>query len=184
MRSHAGSAFTVAAPARPCPRPTEFVRNGSRSGMLSGAANYTMERAVTMDTTLAESYERLLQECRSRGELLGAIEGDDRRRHPRVRVRPDRLPQPLSPWRLAVDISATGMAFFADEPCDAGRPIRIALGEHLAVDADVLACQEVPLEVLHDPTRYRVRCRFTDEQQGLRMLLAVKEMEGQRGEAG
>lgn len=135
------------------------------------------------DTYLAEAYQRLLEQCRARGELLEEPVGQERRRHPRFRVRPNRLPQPLSPWRLAIDVSPNGIAFYADQPTDAGHTVRIELGGTLAVDADVVACQEVPLESLHDPTRYRVRCRFTDEEQGLRMLLAIKELEARQGAA-
>ena len=136
-----------------------------------------------MDKQLAESYQHLLEDCRSRGELLDEPAGEERRRHPRLRVHANRLNQPLSPWRLAVDISATGMAFYADEPCDAGSPVRIALGNVLATDADVLACTEVPLQVLHERARYRVCCQFADEEQGLRMLVAIKQMEGLRAGA-
>jgi len=135
------------------------------------------------DVELAGAYQRLLEQCRLRGEVLDEPAGQERRSHPRVRVRPDRLSQPLSPWRLAIDISPNGIAFYADAPTDAGRPVKIALGDHLAADADVVACQEVPLDGLYDPARYRVRCRFASEEQGLRMLVAIKEMEGLRAGA-
>jgi hypothetical protein len=135
-----------------------------------------------MDAKLAESYRSLLEECRRRGEVLGDAGGPERRRHPRLRVHPARLTQALSPWRLAVDVSANGMAFYTDVAPAAGQSVRIALGNLLEAEADVLACQEVPLHLLQDPARYRVRCRFADEEQGLRMLMAIKEMEGVRAE--
>lgn len=135
------------------------------------------------DVNLVEAYQRLLEQCRKRGELLEEPTGEERRRYPRVRVRPNRLMRPLTPWRLAIDASPTGIAFYSDEPTDAGRSVRIALGDELAVDVDVMACQEVPLERLHDPARYRVRCRFADEEQGLRMLIAIKEMEATQASA-
>jgi hypothetical protein len=133
-----------------------------------------------MDERLAESYRQLLEECRRRGDVLSEPLGREQRRHPRLRVNPARLTQALSPWRLAVDISATGMAFYVEEPPATGSPIKIALGNLLEAEADVLACQEVPLHILRDPPRYRVRCQFTDEEQGLRMLVAIKEMEDAR----
>jgi hypothetical protein len=136
-----------------------------------------------MDETLAQSYQHVLEQCRSQGDVLAEAAGQEQRGHPRLRVHPARLAQPLSPWKLAVDISATGMAFFVEKPPALKSPIRIALGDQLEAEADVLACQEVPLDVLQDPPRYRVRCRFTDEEQGLRMLVAIKEMEGARAGA-
>ncbi|MBI3993669.1 MAG: PilZ domain-containing protein [Candidatus Lambdaproteobacteria bacterium] len=140
----------------------------------------TRERTLAMNAKLVEAYQRLLAECQKRGEVLDEPLGHERRSNPRVRVHPDRLAQPLSPWRVAVDISANGISFYADERPAAGQPITIALGNLVEAQADVLACQEVPLQVLHDPARYRVRCRFADEEQGLRMLVAIKEMEGVR----
>jgi hypothetical protein len=85
--------------------------------------------------------------------------------------------------RPAVDISATGRAFYVEEPPTTGSPIKIALGNLLEAEADVLACQEVPLQILRDPPRYRVHSQFTDEEQGLRMLVAIKEMEDARANA-
>lgn len=133
-------------------------------------------------TDLAEAYERLLERARSCGELLDETTGKEQRRHPRMRIRVNRLPQRMSPWPLAVDISLSGMAFDTDAPCEAGRAVTIALGPDISAAAEVLACQEVP--VLHEPARYRVRCRFADDDQGLRMLVAVKEMESMRAGAG
>jgi len=130
-----------------------------------------------IDSTLLDAYQRLLDECRRRGDVLDEPAGHNRRRHPRLRVRADKLAQRISPWPLAIDISAAGMAFYTNEPADAGLSVRISLGDSLEADADVLACQEVPLDVLRDPVRYRVRCQFADEDQGMRMLMAIKEME-------
>jgi len=136
-----------------------------------------------MEANLADAYRRLLEQCRSRGDVLGDPDGGERRRNPRLRVHPNRLAQPLSPWRLAIDVSANGMAFYAEEPPATGASVRIALGNLLEAEAEVLACQEVPLHLLKDPARYRVRCRFTDEEQGLRMLVAIKEMEDDQADA-
>ena len=136
-----------------------------------------------MEAKLVEAYRRLLEECQKRGEVLDEPGGSERRRNPRVRVHPNKLAQPLSPWPVVVDISATGISFYADEAPDAGRSIKVALGNLLEAQADVLACQEVPLQLMHDPARYRVRCQFADEEQGLRMLVAIKEMEGVRAGA-
>lgn len=130
-----------------------------------------------IDSTLLDAYQHLVDECRRRGEVLDEPVGYDRRRHPRLRVRVNKLAQRISPWPLAIDISAAGMAFYTNEPADTGHHVRIALGDSLAAEADVLACQEVPLDLLRDPVRYRIRCRFADEDQGMRMLMAIKELE-------
>jgi hypothetical protein len=134
------------------------------------------------ETDLEQAYERLLARARGRGELLDEASGKEQRRHPRMRIRVNHLPQRMSPWPLAVDISLSGMAFYTDEPCEAGRMVNISLGTEVTVAAEVLACHEVPL--LQEPSRFRVRCRFADDAQGLRMLVAVKEMEATQADAG
>lgn len=133
------------------------------------------------DSDLAQAYERLLEQARGHGDLLDEASGKEQRRHPRLRVRVNRLPQRMAPWPLAVDISLSGMAFYTEEPCEAGQVVTISLGPDVSAAVEVLACHEVP--VLHEPARYRLRCRFADDEQGLRMLVAVKEMESMEADA-
>ena len=134
------------------------------------------------DSDLVRAYERLLANARSRGDLLDETSGQELRRHPRMRVRVNHVPQPMGPWPMAADISLSGMAFHTSEPCEAGRVVDITLGPDISVAAEVLACDEVP--VLHEPARYRVRCRFADDDQGMRLLVALKEMETLQDNAG
>ncbi len=134
------------------------------------------------ESDLVQAYERILERARGRGELLDEASGNEQRRHPRIRVRVNQLPQRMAPWPVAVDISLSGMAFYTDEPCEAGRVVNLTLGPDISAAAEVLACHEVP--VLHEPARYRLRCRFVDDDQDLGMLVAVKDMESKQADAG
>lgn len=126
---------------------------------------------------LDEAYHRILAESRRKGDLKEEGGAGERRRHPRVRVNPADLPADLDPWVFAIDISISGMAFFADEPVPVGESVTLALSERLSVEAEVVACHTEPPEQPGGPTRYRLHCRFADEEQGKRLLVAIKELE-------
>jgi hypothetical protein len=129
------------------------------------------------ESTLEEAYRRVLAESRRKGDLLEEAPGTERRRHPRVRINRDDLPAELDPWVFAIDISISGMALFADDPVEPGGTVTMALGDQFSVEAEVMRCQEEPPTAPHLPTRYRLHCRFADEEEGMRLLVAIKELE-------
>ena len=127
--------------------------------------------------TLEQEYERVLEASRSKGEVLEEPGGKERRKHPRIKVQPGALPVELDPWVFAIDVSISGMAFFADEPAQPGSKVTIALGDRAAVDAEVVGCREEP-PASAGGHPYRLHCKFADEEAGMRLLVAIKELEG------
>ena len=134
------------------------------------------------DSGLVSSYERLLAQARERGDLLDEPAGEEQRTAPRMRVRVELLAQSISPWPDVVDISARGIAFHSAEPCTPGLAVQVAAAGAAAAQANVLACQEIDSPDGTPP--FRVRCRFADDAAGLRMVVAIKQLESARAGAG
>ncbi len=130
------------------------------------------------DPKLELEYQRVLEASRSKGEVLEEPGGGDRRKHPRIKVQPGALPVELDPWVFAIDISISGMAFYADESVPPGRTVTIALGDHASVEAEVVGCRPEPSGPHGEPPRHRLHCRFANEEAGMRLLVAIKELEG------
>jgi len=135
------------------------------------------------DGRLEQDYERVLDASRRKGEVHDEPPGSERRRHPRIRVNPGSLPAELDPWVFAIDVSISGMAFYADEPVEAGATVNIHLDEQVHAEVDVLACDAEQSDQPYLPVRYRLHCRFADEEAGKRLLVAIKDLEG-TGSAG
>jgi PilZ domain len=126
---------------------------------------------------LDAAYERVLEQSRRSGDLLEEPAGKERRQNPRIRVKPEQLPADLDPWVFAIDISISGMAFYADEPVQPGKRVTIHLGDTADADVEVVGCREEQVSGYQQPARYRLHCRFADEEQGKRLLVAIKELE-------
>jgi PilZ domain len=127
---------------------------------------------------LDEVYRRVLEAGRRSCDVIAEPEGAERRRHPRLRVKPGALPAELDPWVFAIDISIAGMAFYADEPVAKGETVTIHLGELAQADVEVLGCQEERPDGRYLRTRYRLHWRFTDEEEGKRLLVTIQDLEG------
>jgi len=134
------------------------------------------------DSGLVSSYERLLAQARQRGDLIDEAAGQEHRSAPRMRVRVEKLAQSISPWPDVVDISARGIAFHSPEPCEPGLAVQVAAGGEAAAQVNVLACQEISSP--DGAPLFRVRCRFADDADGLRMVVAIKAMESARPATG
>jgi PilZ domain len=121
-------------------------------------------------------YQRLLEEARGGGRVRVLASDDERRAHPRFPVRSEDIASP-SEGRLAVeDMSVTGLSFHSREPYGAEQPLTVSLANVFSTETDVVACER--LETPPDAApRYRVRCRFRDEEHGLQFLTLTLELE-------
>jgi len=105
-------------------------------------------------------------------------QGRERRTQPRLRIESGMLPIDINPWVFAVDISVSGMSFFTEDPVPVGERFTITLGHEAFAGAEVLLCRLEEEASSYQPARYRVNCRFTDEDEGKNMLVRIKELEG------
>ena len=97
------------------------------------------------DRKLDEDYRRVLEASRRSGDVIAEGQGTERRRHPRLRVKPGALPAELDPWVFAIDISISGMAFYADEPVAEGETVTIHLGELAQAEVPQLEARQAEL---------------------------------------
>ncbi len=128
------------------------------------------------EDSLDAAYRRVLEESRRRGEVVEDGPGMERRSNPRIRVNPGDLPAELDPWVFAIDISISGMAIYAEEPAEPGHTVDLDMAG-LTTQAEVVACHEEPAGGPDHPGRYRLHCRFKDEEEGMRLLVRIKELE-------
>lgn len=121
-----------------------------------------------------EEYERLLAEATESGRVSVLPSHSEQRRHPRFRLPGGQIlvTEPV-PHEMA-DVSISGLAFYAQRQFEAGQVIRVSLRKIIAIEAEVLGCDAVNGGA---PGTYRVRCRFTDEDYGLRFLVLAMEMD-------
>jgi len=122
-----------------------------------------------------EEYERILNQAIEGGEVRVLPSGSEKRRHPRFRLSSSQILVTEPVPHDVVDLSISGLAFYAQRPFSMGQLIMVSLRQILAIQAEVLGCD--PLSAPDAPAPYKVRCRFTDEDYGLRFLVLAMEME-------
>lgn len=122
-------------------------------------------------------YERLMEECRERGELMEDLGGDDRRKSPRLRADATELTVRAELKVSAIDVSLGGLAFHATFPVQVGQSLNITVGHLFTVDAEVVSCRQEEVDEDFGKTHYRVQCKFPEEEQGRYLLVAVKELD-------
>lgn len=130
-----------------------------------------------MDKKLGQNYQLLIEESISSGVVKIGKNGDEMRKDPRFRVRDGAISVRIEPTFEILDLSATGMAFLSDISFKPGTSITLFLEETMGMQANVIGC--VMLETDSDmlETRYRVQCRFDNEEHGRRVLLMMSEVD-------
>ena len=129
-----------------------------------------------MDKKLGQNYQLLIEESISSGVVKIGKNGDEMRKDPLFRVRDGAISVRIEPTFEILDLSATGMAFLSDISFKPGTSITLFLEETMGMQANVIGC--VMLETDSDmlETRYRVQCRFDNEEHGRRVLLMMSEV--------
>lgn len=124
-----------------------------------------------------EEYERILAEAKDGDRVSILPAGSEKRRHPRFKL-PDSqvlVTEPV-PHDVA-DLSISGLAFYATRPFEVGQVIMVSLYQIIAIQAEVMGCD--PLD--NDSGKaFRIRCRFTDQDYGLRFLVLAMEIDRER----
>jgi PilZ domain len=121
-------------------------------------------------------YQRLLDEARGGGRVQVLPSNDERRRCPRFPVRSEDIASPQEAPLAVEDMSITGVAFRSRERYAPQRPLTLSLANVFSTVTDVVACEPLG-DPLDGAPRYRVRCRFHDEEHGLQFLTLTLELE-------
>lgn len=125
-----------------------------------------------------EEYERILAEATEGGRINVLPQGSEKRRHPRFKLQSTEILVTEQVPHEIVDLSISGLAFYAQQPLPVGRLITISLHQILAIQAEVMGSD--PLTGPDAPAPYKIRCRFADESYGQRFLVLAIELERQR----
>lgn len=122
-----------------------------------------------------EEYERILEEAKQRGRVNILPSSSEQRRHPRFKLPGSQILVTEPVPHDVVDLSISGLAFHSPRPFEVGQVITVSLRQIIAIEAEVLGSDPVNGE--DPPGRYRIRCRFTDPDYGLRFLVLAMEMD-------
>lgn len=128
------------------------------------------------DSAIEKEYAEVLEQSRLQGDLDEGP-GDDRRGHPRIKVHSAELSIDTVPEFFVADMSLSGLAVVSNHPLAPGEKVNISLGGAMSVNAEVVNCQmeEPPSEMLD--AQFRIQCKFSEEYQGMELLVRVKRLE-------
>lgn len=125
----------------------------------------------------SQEYERFVEQCAEQGRLEVRGSGHEHREHPRFRLWSNIVWTSGEFQFSIVDLSVSGIAFDANQDFPAGRIITVRLSDLISVQAEVLGTTTLEPTPMFFLARYRVRCRFQDEVEGMRFLVMVKDMQ-------
>jgi len=126
---------------------------------------------------LDQEYELLVKEGLARGEIEIRQAEWELREAPRFKLDDRKIAVPVQPSFPIVDVSACGIAFYADLPFTPGDYLNVILTDTLGVRARVIACSMVETDPALLETRYRVQCCFEHVVHGKRLLVMMNEMQ-------
>lgn len=130
-----------------------------------------------MSTDLHTEYARILEESRKRGDVVSDKSAAERRTHPRLAVKAADIWISSVPEFSMVDLSASGVALMSNYPLKPGEIITVSLGHALAIEAEVVHCQLVESPTDYSDAVFRIQCRFAKENEGMELVVRVKERE-------
>ena len=119
-------------------------------------------------------YEKILEQSRLAGEIIGEPDGRERRTHPRMKAKSEDLRISSIPEFSIIDMSLSGMAVLSNHPLGEGEMIEINLGDTLKADAVVVGCrmEESTSEFLD--SHFRIQCKFNEDYKGMELLVKIK----------
>lgn len=132
------------------------------------------------DSDLERRYAQILD------QFAGLAQGrqDERRKAPRVPVSTHEITAAVSDLGVRTltqvqtkDISTSGLCFFAERPFPPDAEIELSVATVYSLSAIVVSCEIEETDASFLEVRYRVRCRFVNERQGMEVLVLAKESE-------
>jgi PilZ domain len=129
-------------------------------------------------------YEALLEQALAGGGVERLPAGQDRRAHPRFRLRANTIGVQLEAQFPVLDMSADGVSFRSPLAMPAGHSLNLVLGKAFLVAVDVVDCEAARAGPQAAQWPWLVHCRFTNAGDGKRLLVmlnAMQELELQAG---
>ena len=128
--------------------------------------------------------QKHIDEARKEQQPAPEGSGKDRRTATRLDANTTELTVRTSDTVHAIDISVAGLAFFSKFPVQVGQQLQITLGTVFTVDAEVVKCNLEDQDPDFMDLIYKVQCKFPEEEQGMYLLVAIKEIEDRKDPAG
>ena len=122
-----------------------------------------------------EEYDRLLERAIAEGKVEPVLDNDEKRDSPRFKLSEGLYRSEESTHREINDLSKTGYAFYSERKYKIGEDVPLNIREAFEAHAKVVACEMVETDPSFLEFRYRVRCRFTNPEHGMTILLLLFE---------
>ena len=126
---------------------------------------------------VTERYQEILAEAATESPQSAPASALERRGAPRVSVTCGDVSVNLVCPVTTVDISTTGACFLSEQAFPVGSELTVTVAAAFSLVATVVGCEMEETDATFMETRYRVRCRFADEAQGMEVLVLAKEHE-------
>jgi hypothetical protein len=124
-----------------------------------------------------DEYERILRDGLQSGKVSVLPSSSEKRRHPRFRLRSGTIfIKEDHPFEV-INLSRSGLAFYGVREFKEDERISISLHQLMAIEAVVVGCDMEETDSNLMEYRYRVRCRFLNDDYGLQFLVMALEME-------
>lgn len=126
---------------------------------------------------LENSYQNLLLKSQFSGEAEAQREGRERREHPRIHVDAADIQVDTDSWIFVINLSVSGIAFYADSEFTLGQQVTISLDTGDSVKAKVIEAHPEGEDAASLAGQYRVCCEFDDPAEGMSFLMGIKASE-------
>lgn len=136
------------------------------------------------DPSTPPSYETLLRKSRLKGEVEELEKGRERRQHPRIQVDALDIQVDTDSWIFVINLSVTGIAFYADTPFQLGQEVTVSLDDSFSLKAKVVESEPAGDDGPSLAGQFRVCCEFVDAGQGMDFLVHIKKLEEESPQAG
>jgi len=124
---------------------------------------------------MSGEFSRIVKESQKKGAIQDWPAEKERRSFHRLKIAAkDMWIDSVAEFSI-IDMSPSGIALQCNHPIDAGQTLKLSVGRGAHADAKVIACdmEEAPSE--HLDGVYRIHCRFSNETQGMELLLGLRK---------
>ena len=126
-----------------------------------------------MEVQWGEEYDRLLEKAIAEGKVEPLRDHDERRDSPRFKFSEGFFHSKELTQRHIIDLSKSGYAFHSDRMYNIGEEISLSIRDAFEAHAIVVNCEIEETDAGFLEYKYRVRCRFTNPEYGLMILVLL-----------
>lgn len=128
------------------------------------------------------TFQNVEEEYRLFMEQIAESEGFDveagkvqNRKHPRLKTQSGTCFAYINSKFNLIDISASGLAFASNQPHQIGERIKMDFEKSMEIEAEVVYCRQAESEPDSIEDIFKVHCKFSEENQGMQILMMLNE---------